>query len=164
MDFETDRKDKLPRDRAYPVSASVLQEKLSNVPQKSEVSVSYSYYKPMTASRWQRTKAARLGHTRRLTSRDIIEANYFRRTPSLFISKAQMAEDWFTKSQWTLTVRSCSVNDLKVIRALLDEEGFARIEHWFTETNKHAGSYGSHTLVVAFDGEALTYQRYQRSS
>jgi hypothetical protein len=163
MSFETRGKTKPPSDMAYPVSRSVLQERLAAIPQKDLVSVFYHHHNRMTDQRWKKTKMGRAGQVRRDSSGDFLEATRERSavgigTPNAFKNEESQMNK-YSQDRWEMSVRAIPAGDLPAVRKWLDQEGFARISDWFIETGKHGGTIGTERLIVKFDGEKLNYLR-----
>jgi hypothetical protein len=159
-------KKKLPDDVAFPVSVSVLLEKLAVVPQHSEITVQYFYYKGMTARRQQKTK---FGRSKRLipqTAQEIMTASYELSAVRLTTPNAWLEDNSsmnkYTKHRWEVRLRAIPKIELETVRTLLDSEGYAKLAGWFMDANQYAGSIGSHSLVIGFDGKRLTYQQSDR--
>lgn len=155
--FRTNLRVKLPPGMVYPVSCSILQEKLSEVPQKECILVNYYHYR-MTERRLQKTKAGKAGQLKNRV-KPIIRASYLRSevslvTPNWYLKEGSSANH-YSQDKWTLAIDSVSVSQLQFVRDWLEAGGYAQIRDWFIETNKFAGSIGSHSLMIGFKNEEV---------
>ncbi len=156
-------KPKLPDDMAFPITVSDLREKLFNTPQSSEIEIVYSYVKPMSERRLQKTKYGKSRKSKAEQLNEIISASYQKSAISLTTPNSYLTEDsWmntYTKHRWLLRLSAVPRTRLDVVRRLLDEEGYQRLVNWFDSTNKHSGSIGRHTLVISLQNERLIYSQ-----
>ncbi len=155
--FQTKLRVKPPPGMVYPVSCSILQEKLSTVPQKDCILVSYYHYR-MTETRLQKTKAGKSGQFKS-SVKSIIRASYLHSAVSLGTPNSYLKErssaNRYSQDQWTLAINSVPACQLQNVRDWLEAGGFAKIQEWFIETNKFAGSIGSHSFMIGFKNDEL---------
>jgi hypothetical protein len=59
-----------------------------------------------------------------------------------------------------IRARAVPSQDLKAVRNLLESEGYAKRQEWFADKNKHLGSIGKHSLLIAFAGKQLAYKYF----
>jgi hypothetical protein len=91
-------------------------------------------------------------------------ASYELSAIALTTPKSLLKEDSFlnkfTHHRWSIRVRAIPIEDLKAVRDLLESEGYAKLKEWFVDKNKHSGSIGKHSLLIAFTGKQLAYKYY----
>ncbi|MBX3073809.1 hypothetical protein KF913_07780 [Candidatus Obscuribacterales bacterium] len=162
----TKKKRRLPPDMAFPVSVSRLKEKLAGVPQLAEIKIEYSYYKGMSLRRLRKTKYGRAQKAVESTSIEILTASYVLWAIGLtnpnFCVDEDSSHNTYTNNCWSIWLRAISLDVLKDVRDLLENDGYAKLAEWFKNTNSFAGSIGNHRLAISFDGKQLIYRQHDR--
>ena len=133
----TQYRKKLPHTLSYPLGAEALSIALADVPQFSDLHVTFSFYSRLNALR--------------STTYPVLNIHYSRSAITLTTGKTALDYGWLEK-KWQITVGAVPRDRRHFIKGLLEREALPLARTWLIE-NGDREEVGRLTLTFSFDEE-----------